>query len=74
MESDGFYIGTAAQCDEYNATVCEGENYGTDTTTWAAKVEHPTNGTFAIPKHIDYTHNLMTWTLNLDSSWDSLSE
>ena len=79
MEQDGFYIGTANQCDYYNQKVCDGEGFNTsdgDTTTkWANKVEHPTEaGLFSIHKHNNYTHATMTWVQNLDETWEQPSE
>lgn len=78
MEQNGFYIGTANQCDYYNQKVCDGEGFNTSdgdgTTKWANKREHPTNGTFSIVKHIKYTHATMQWVENLDETWDIVSE
>ena len=49
------YIGTKAECEQYNAQVTAGEHYSGGTVRWANIKEHPEQDLCAIQKHNDYT-------------------
>ena len=68
-ESEGLYIGTEAQCLEYDSAVIAGEGYNGTTTRWAEPRKHPLEEKWAIVKHMNYDHATMEWVQELDSTW-----
>jgi len=68
-KTDGYYIGTEAECLAYDAKVIAGQNYQGVTTRWAEPRQHPSNGTYAIVKHINYQDDAMQHVETLDSTW-----
>ena len=48
------YIGTKAQCEQYNAQVTAGEGYSGGTGRWAEVKKHPIQELYAIQKHKNY--------------------
>ena len=70
VQSDGFYIGTEAECNEYDSAVTAGENYNGTTTRWAEARKHPVEDKWAIVKHKNYEHATMEQVAELDSTWN----
>ena len=69
VKSDGYLIGTEAQCNAYDATVTTGENYNGTTTRWAEPRKHPVEDKWAIVKHMNYEEATMEYVAELDSTW-----
>lgn len=63
------YIGTQAECEQYNSMVTTSENYdGVNTLTWSEVIKHPTEDMWRINKHDNYT-STMQEVQELSSDW-----
>jgi len=67
--SQGYLIGTEAQCIAYDNTVTTGEGYTGTTTRWAEPRKHPVEDKWAIVKHKNYEEATMEYVAELDSTW-----
>ena len=68
--TNGYYIGTKEQAENYDNIVTQGEGYNGTTTRWAKPRQHPTQlDLYAIIKHTSYD-DTMQWVEVLDESWD----
>jgi len=67
--TNGYYIGTKEQAENYDNIVTQGEGYNGTTTRWAEPRQHPTQlDLYAIIKHPSYD-DTMQWVEVLDESW-----
>jgi len=67
--TNGYYIGTKEQAENYDNIVTQGEGYNGTTTRWAEPRQHPTQlDLYAIIKHTSYDDS-MQWVEVLDQSW-----
>ena len=68
------YIGTKAQCEQYNAQVTAGEGYSGGTKRWADIRKHPEQDLCAIQKHNDYECDMGLAELSEDWSKDETNQ
>ena len=61
------YIGTKAECEQYNATVTAGEHYSGGTVRWSNIKKHPEQEIWAIQKHESYECDMELG--ELDEDW-----
>ena len=67
--TNGYYIGTQEEAENYDNIVTQGEDYNGTTTRWAEPRQHPTQlDLYSIIKHTSYDDS-MQWVEVLDESW-----
>ena len=64
------YTGTLEQCEAYNSTVTDAQNYQGRTSRWANIRKHPTKDLWCIVKHDDHNSD-MTQVEALSEDWFS---
>ena len=67
--TNGYYIGTKEEAENYDNIVTQGEGYNGTTTRWGEPRQHPTQlDLYSIIKHTSYD-DTMQWVEVLDESW-----